>query len=272
MNIKAFTALAGVAIFAAAPVFSPASAHCPDKPPAVTMTQPSEGVAIQEACYQGFSTCFVDTFYSAKLRDTLAALYQARKYAIFGYVDGVRNYETYDSVFYMGQLYYIDTFTTEQVDVSIHTFLKDTLPVRRLTFIDRWIPLGGDPLSTTHIPLMDTPFVAFFDRYDSLKHLGLGPMDGCFFEPTVFSIHHDRIHRKGMPGERMPGVSVTLGDFFQAVGHAPMPVPPVALLRRPPSRMPPNLFKPLHRYDGNGRRLGAGTRKGRGWVFSTHEP
>jgi hypothetical protein len=169
----------------------------------------------------------------------------------------------------MGQLYYIDTFTTEQVEISIHTFLKDSLPVRKLTFIDRWIPIGGDPLSTTHIPLKDTPFVAFFDRFDSLKHLGIAPMDGCFFEPTVFAIHHDRIHRKGMVGDRMPGVSVTLEDFFQAVGQEPVPVPPVAILRRNPFRKPQKPVAPLHRYDGKGRRLDAGTRNGRGWVFST---
>ena len=72
MNTQALKAVAGALALAAALFLPTASAHCPDTPPAVKMTYPSEGVAIQEACYKGFSTCLVDTFYSARLRDTLA--------------------------------------------------------------------------------------------------------------------------------------------------------------------------------------------------------
>ena len=97
-------------------------------------------------------------------------------------------------------------------------------------------------------------------------------MDGCFFEPTVFALHHDRIHRKGLPGERMPGVSVTLEDFFRAVGQEPVPAPPVSVIPRPAYRKPRNPFGPMPRFEINGRRLGAGTRKARGWVSSPHEP
>lgn len=263
-----FSILAGACLLAPA-VLLPAMAHCPGSPPVVKFTYPSVGTAIQEACYSDFGACFLDTFQVAKLRDTVASLYKAGKYAIFGYVDSVRNYETYDTTYYMGQVYYIDTFTTEKVDVSVHTFLKDSLPVRRLSFIDRWIAFLGNPLATTYIPLKDTPFVAFFDRYDSLKYLGLGPMDGCFFEPTVFAIHPDGIHRKGLPGERMPGIHLTMEEFFQAVGHDPVPVPPVGIIRRVPLRSRSIAIESGYRFDANGRRLGAGSRKGRGWVFST---
>jgi hypothetical protein len=220
--------LAGIAM-AAAPGILPVSAHCPGEVPKVKITHPSEGVAIQEACFSGFSTCLIDTFYSAKLLEELSQRFRNSKYAVFAYVDSVHNFYTYDSVYYQGQLYYVDTFTTERVQVGIHTFLKDTLPVRTLTFVDRWIAFKGDPLATTYTPLLDTPFVAFFDTYDTLENMGIGPMDGCFFEPTTFSIKAGRIHKKGAGGLRMPGVSVSTEEFFAAVGIPPVPVPPVAI-------------------------------------------
>lgn len=221
----------GVIAMLAAPGVNPIAAHCPGDVPEVKLHYPAEGVAVQEACYSGFSSCLVDTFHSAKLLEELAEQFRNRKYAVFAYVDSVRNYETYDSVYYRGELYYIDTFTTEQVKVGIHTFLKDTLPVRKLTFIDRWIAFTGNPFSTTYLPLIDTPFVAFFDTYDTLANMGIGPMDGCFFEPTAFIIKSGRIHKKGAGGSRMPGVSVGTDEFFAEVGITPVPVPPVGIVR-----------------------------------------
>ena len=85
----------------------------------MTLHYPSDGVAIQEACYSGFSSCLVDTFHRDTLLQELTERFRNSKYAVFAYLDSVHNFETYDSVYYRGQLYYIDTFTTEQVQVSI---------------------------------------------------------------------------------------------------------------------------------------------------------
>ena len=246
--------LAGVALLAVSG-HRPIAAHCPGEVPAVTMHYPSEGVAIQEACYAGFTTCLVDTFYSAKLMEELSENFTKSKYAVFAYVDSVRNFETYESVYYKGQLYYIDTFTTEQVQVSIHTFLKDTMPVRKLTLVDRWMAFKGNPFATTYRPMLDTPFVAFFDSFDTLETMGIGPMDGCFFEPTAFIITSGRIHKKGMGGYRMPGVSVSTDEFFAAVGLTPVPVPPVGIVR-PAGKSLQNRYPPgRRRYDLLGRSL-----------------
>lgn len=220
------------------------------------MEYPAAGMAIQKACYAEYSACFVDTFYLDSLKNRLTRDFQTNKYAVFAYVDSVKHYQTFDTTFYHGVIYYIDTFQTEDVHVGIHTFLKDTLPTRQLKFTDRWAGFTGNPLATTYFPLLDTPFVAFFNEYDSIHKVGLGPMDGCFFEPTAFLIHDNRIFRTGQHGDRVAGISVTMPDFFQAVGLAPVPVPPVGIYR--PSRLPPGRRTPAlrpHRYDVNGRRV-----------------
>lgn len=258
-------ALAGAALLAA-PILVPALAHCPAVVPEVELTRPAPDVAVQVACYDSLGqACTVDTFYVDSLRNQLVQRFEARRYAIFGYVDSVRHYQTYDTFYRRGEVYFIDTLETEDVHIGIHTFLKDSLPSRHLKLTERWPVYPGNPLATTFLPLLDTPFVAFFDAYDSARHLGIGPMDGCFFEPTGFFIQEDRILKKGMPGERMAGVSLPVEDFFAAVGLDPVPVPPVSLYRPAlqPGAQGPGKARPAQgsrRFDPNGRRLPAGRR------------
>lgn len=216
----------GAALAAAFSVSGP-SAHCPSDPPIVEITRPSAGVAVQNACYPGFGTCSIDTFYSDKLRDTMALHFKNSKHAVIAYVDSISNYLTYDTTWYRGEPYYVDTFQTEKVWISIARNLKDSLPVNKLSYIDRWVAFTNNPFSTTYTPLIDTPFVAFFTAYDSIRQLGIGPMDGCFFEPTAFTIIKDSVQKKGLPGERMPGVSVGWGDLLKTLGLDPVPAPPV---------------------------------------------
>lgn len=217
------------------------------------MEYPSDGVAIQEACYPKFGTCLVDTFHRAKLKQELVDQYKGSKYSIFGYVDSVKNFENYDTTWYRGEINFIDTFTNERIHISVHSDLKDSLPTRRLSFLDRWVAFVEGPFSTTYTALRDTPFVAFFNKYDSIHHLGIGPMDGCFFEPNVYHVLGGRIHKKGLHGYRMPGVSVSLEEFFQAVGRDPVPAPPVGILRR---RLPSAVVESTQegQYDILGRR------------------
>lgn len=191
------------------------------------MEYPGDGVAIQNACYPEFGSCFTDTFYREKLLQELELRFQASRYAVLAYVDSISNYLTYDTTFYRGEPYFIDTFQTEKVWISVQANLKDSLPVTRLSYIDRWVAVTGNPYATTYSPLIDTPFVAMFSVYDSIHQLGVGPMDGCFFEPTAFTIIDGRIHKKGLVGDRMPGVSVAWEDFFRKLELPSAAIPPV---------------------------------------------
>lgn len=268
MKGKAYVFPAWAAL-AACPAFipAPAEAHCPTEVPEVEMAFPAPGTAVQNACYKGYGTCILDTFHVDTLRRELVEKYRAHKYAVFAYADSVESYLTMDTVFYQGRVYYVDTFQTEKVHLSIHTVLKDSLPVRKLTFIDRWIAIPGNPFATTYSTLVDTPFVAFFDAYGAIKDLGIGPLDGCFFEPTVYALSGGRIHKKGQVGDRMPGISLAAGDFFAAIGRDPVEVPAVGLRRPPPLRRSTGPFPGAgHRFDLNGRRIH--TRNGRGRVYS----
>lgn len=267
MEGKAFILFAGV-VLATAPVLISPLAHCPGEVPTVKMQYPSEGVSIQEACFADFGSCFIDTFHTEKLKTELVDKYKASKYAILAYIDSVSNYLTYDTTYYRGEIYYIDTLQTEKVWISVHENLKEPLPVKGLTYVDRWTAFTGNPLATTYNFMIDTPFVAIFNEYDSIFKIGIGPMDGCFFEPTGYTIFQDRIHKKGLVGERMPGVSVPMADFLKAVGHEPLETPPV----RPRSigiRRRGHIMAPLlpgaspYRYDVNGRRFDAGKIQGR---------
>jgi hypothetical protein len=232
------------------------------------MSYPSEGVAVQEACYPNFSTCLVDTFYHDSLLKELVGQYKASKYAVFGYVDSVRNFENYDTTWYRGEVNFIDTFTNERIHVSIHTDLKDSVPIRRFSFLDRWVAFTNNPLATTYTPLRDTPFVAFFDKYDSIQDLNIGPMDGCFFEPNVYQILDGRIRKKGLHGYRMPGVSVTVKEFLAAVGHADVPAPPVGIIRRITGSGGLRPLRSRFSVDALGRRYGpGGTGKGSARIY-----
>lgn len=203
------------------------SAHCPGVPPKVEFAYPSPGVSIQTACYSGFDACAVDTFYADKLRDTLKFRYENSKYAVVAFVDSISNFLTVDTTWYRGVPYYVDTIQAEKVWISIASNLKDSLPVSHLVYTDQWLAFPNNPFSTTYFPLVDTPFVAFFTEYESIRQLGIGPMDGCFFEPTAYTLSKNQLQRKGLVGERMPGVSVTWDDFLKTVGHDPVPAPEV---------------------------------------------
>lgn len=253
------TAWAGLA--ATAFLCALAGAHCPSIPPTVELSHPSDGMAVQKACYAEYGSCFQDTFYRDTLLDRMARSYKESKYAVIAYVDSISNYLTYDTTFYHGQPYYVDTFQTEKVWLTIDRDLGEPMPTHKLTFIDRWVAFTNNPFATTWTPMIDTPFVAFFDVYDSIRQMGIGPMDGCFFEPTEYAISGGEIRKKGLVGERMPGVSVTWADFFAAIGKAPPPEPAIQSNRktalRPPRALRSGGKPPRYgfSYDLRGRRL-----------------
>lgn len=206
-----------------------AGAHCSDQfAPVTSLSRPSDGVAVETVCWPVLQECSVDTFHRAELLAELAGKAGARKHAAFLYVDSVANRLGFDSVHYMGRLYYVDTVQVEEVWISVHSELKGALPVKRFRYLDRFIHVAGNPYATTYTALLDTPVLAFFDAFDTLSQLGIGPLDGCFFEPTAYVLRQGRIaKRSNDPSMRMPGIEVEAGDFFRSAGLVPVDLPPV---------------------------------------------
>lgn len=219
-------------LMAASPAFFffTAQAHCPGKAPDETITHPEDGTAIVKVCYPDFSYCDTDTFYRADLQKELVARYQAAKHVAFGYVDSIRSFIRTDTQFFTPEVFYVDTSQRESVWVSFPGQIKGDLPKEQMVFEDSFTYVPEQPYATTYRSVIDTPFIAFFDTYGHIRELGIGPMDGCFFEPKAYLIFGGRVHKKGwgyMPNERMPGVSVAMEDFFKAVGLSGIAVPPV---------------------------------------------
>lgn len=208
---------------------SAASSHCTEQiAPTVEIAYPRDGMSVETVCWPVFETCITDTFHREELLAELVAAHRASAHAAFLYADSLRNSEELDTVYYQGQVYFVDTVQVEDVWISVAAELKGSLPARQFRFKDRFIHIPGNPFATTYAALLDTPMLAFFDKADSLKHLGIGPLDGCFFEPTAYVIAEGRIRKKASDeSARMPGVSVAVEDFFRAAGIAPVPVPPV---------------------------------------------
>lgn len=203
--------------------------HCTEEiAPTVEMVFPEDGMSVQTVCWPVFQECFTDTFQREDLQAELVAEAEGREHAAFLYVDSLRNRLGFDSVYYQGQLYFVDTFQVEDVWLSVHAELKGRLSVKRFHFRDRFVYVAGKPFATTYTALIDTPFLAFFDAYDSIHQLGIGPLDGCFFEPSAYLVKDGRIEKKSSDeSERMPGVTVGLEEFFRASSLTPIPTPPV---------------------------------------------
>lgn len=208
-------------------------AHCPGKPPVVTFTYLSPGIVIQQHCLPDFGNfCQLDTLYRDSLFNELQAAYLNSTHAVFGYVDSVHSLVLIDTALLYDTIYYYDTLRYEDVFISIQSQLKGSMP-RNLRFRTekyRIFYMPGDPTNTTYSALIDTPFIAFFNAYDTLeKEMGIGPRDGCFFEPHGYFVTSDSIHKKSGYQDidalgrktRMPGVAVAVRDFLTTVGVNP---------------------------------------------------
>jgi hypothetical protein len=217
-------------------------AHCPqDPPPGVTITHPSPGMAVQKTCYVQFGFCVSDTFYQAKLHDQMVMQFRNSQHAVVGRLDSLRLRFILDTSWYNGKLVAIDTLDEENLWMSILSEWKGTAP-KQLYFKDTLPHFPPDVSPTTYVGLVDTPmagffsttvqqqggfilrsgaravpFISFFNDADHVRHLGLGPTDGCYFEATAYVLIAGRIHRQGIEGERMPGVSLSLDQFLGEV-------------------------------------------------------
>ena len=217
----------------------PVEAHCGrEDPPIMKLRYPKDGMAIQTECYPGFGNfCYVDTFFRDTLMRKLVNRYRdtATKHVFFGYVDSVHNFMKFDTNVAQGV---VDTIMAEDVWMSVHSVLKGSVPEKHLFY--RVVYLDGfpqRPLAITYLGLVDTPFIAFAtnafrdlgtERFEMISEMGVGPVDGCAFEPTAFMVINDRIHKKdGDREKRMPGVSVSVKDFLRAVGLPDRPAPKI---------------------------------------------
>ncbi len=228
-------------LLASASAWLPAEglSHCTQEiAPEVKIESPREGMSIQSVCWPVFEMCYQDTFYREKLLAELVAKFRDSRHAVFAYADSLRNYPAMDTVYYNGQVYYVDTLREESVRIGIHAELKGELPGKSFQYKDRFIHVPGQPFATSYTALLDTPMLAFFDAHDSIWQLGIGPLDGCFYEPTAYVIKDGRIFKKASDeSRRMPGVSVSLEEFFAAAGLPGIAAPPVrpgrTSIRRP---------------------------------------
>lgn len=203
-------------------------AHCLDIIPQVKLTYPADGMSIQEVNYVDFGAVFIDTFYRDELKSELLAQYAKHEYAAFAYVDSIRYFLVLDSIFYEGELSHVDTLRGEGLWITLHSQLKGAPLPKQIYAEDSLLVYVADlPLATSYTGYLDTPFVAFFDRYAKVSDMNFGPVDGCYFEPRAYMMPGGGITKKGEEGVRMPGVSVAGADFLKAVGKEGFEVPQV---------------------------------------------
>jgi hypothetical protein len=195
-------------------------AHCPDRPPIVKMSYPSSEISVQDAFWEDFGITFIDTFHQDTLHKELNGKFRDSRHAIIGIL------EKMDPRKYPDTIRFADTFYVEwKVEETLHFrvlgVLKGDAPSTLVLKDTAYF--YEPPLSpTTYRSLVGKSFLAMFNSYDYVRDMGLGPEDGCFFEFTAYALQGGRIHKKGLEGQRMPGISVPLKKFLAGLGE-PLP-------------------------------------------------
>jgi hypothetical protein len=196
------------------------SAHCSLNVPAVQMQFPAPGTAIQTYYIAELDYRQTDTFYQDTLNRQLADLFRASRHVILGNLDSVKTRLIFDSIWYLGQLIAVDTFREQSLWIRALDQFKGSLPAPRLFYLDTlnfYSDTALKLLQWDYAPLVDTPFVAFFN-VDLLGDAGIGPTDCSFFEPQAFMVIGGRIHKKGAEYYRMAGVSVAFDSLLSENG------------------------------------------------------
>jgi hypothetical protein len=243
--------------------------HCPAECiPTETFTTVRDGVVedkIWDSCFQFLD---VRTFYRDSLMKELKAKYDSARHVIFGYIETLKRYQKHDSIFYEGAFIGVDTSEWESLTVSVFGELKGDLGKTTIPLVDSMAYISSVPYATSYRGYEGRPFLAFFDTLPENRNrndsMGIGPVDGCFFEPQAYIISDSSIHKMGVETDRIPGVRVRLEDFYKEVGHPGAPIPTkkaVAIsvqrewLRDRPS--PPSQVRNRRHYwyDLKGRRL-----------------
>lgn len=244
--------------------------HCPKEcVPTESFTPVREGVVDVKFCDSCFQFCDVRTFYRDTVMQALKTKYNQSRHVIFGYIDSLKRYQKADSVYFEGDLVGVDTSEWESLTVSVFGELKGSLGKTRFTMVDSMAYVPAIPWATSYRDYDGRPFLAFFNTLTGNKNqndsMGVGPVDGCFFEPQAFIISDSSIHKMGYDNERIPGVSVRVADFFREVGHPGAPIPQKKTVSNrvmtPHNRQPSRVrTQGLRRYwyDLKGRRLEGG--------------
>ena len=175
----------------------------------------SPGVVEEEICYYDLGLCLADTFYQDLLLEELVNQWTLKQHVVLGQVTSVDTFGLLETFPINDSLFVTVPFHQEDLSINILKNLKDSVPRERLDLSEKWAVAELDTI--TYLPAQDTTFIAFFNRYDSLKHMGLRPTVDCLFEPTVYFIIEGRIFKRGIG--RMPGVSVGLQEYFLVISQ-----------------------------------------------------
>jgi hypothetical protein len=204
--------------------------HCPAEcVPTEVFTTIRDGVVEDKICDTCFQFCDVKTFYRDTLMRELKARYDSARHVIFGHIESLKRYQKYDTIYYEGDLIGVDTSEWESLTVSVFAELKGDLGKSTIPLVDSMAYISSIPYATSYRGYEGRPFLSFFDTLPENRNrndsMGIGPVDGCFFEPQAFIISDSSIHKMGIETDRIPGVSVRVVDFFKAVGHPGAPIP-----------------------------------------------
>lgn len=208
-------------------------AHCPPGGLAeYTLKVISESVAVQTAFYPDTRITRNDTFYLAKLAEELKVRFASSRHATIAVIENLAPRYKVDTICFPASsscsprdsnFVAIDTLLEETFQVRILKRLKGAIPQDTFEFTET-LPYYAPPLDpTTYSDLVGKPFLAFFDENKPWRRWGVGPVDGCFFEPSAYILIQGRIHKKGLEGSRMPGISLLLDRFLASVAVISIP-------------------------------------------------
>ncbi len=166
------------------------------------------GIVEVKRCYapcENESCCVVDTISEKALLDSLIEDYNRNKFVIIAYIDSLINVPAPDSPI-------VEPYPlTESLHIVVDSTFKEPFVERNI-----WIMYSGFCKWSAQ-PMLNKKFIAFFDTsYQFIEDLGLYPRNECEGEVGYF-IEEGRIKKSGNI-HGLPGVSVELSKFFDAIG------------------------------------------------------
>ncbi len=223
-------------LFVVVLLWTATNSHCPaDCIPTEDIKIIRAGVAEVKQCEGCFNFCNTITTYQDSLRVGLKAKYDRSQHVIFGYIDSLKRYQKADSVFYQGILIGVDTSEWESLYVSVFSELKGNLGMSHFLVVDSMAYVPKVPFATSYRGYDGRPFMAFFDNLtggvNQNDQMGIGPVDGCYFEPQAYIVSDSSIHKMGQDKtgieaiDRIPGVSIRVEDFLKEIGRPGLPIP-----------------------------------------------
>ncbi len=190
-----------------------AAAHCPGIN--YSLDTLSQKIVVQEKCYAGFPVCVLDTFYQDSLEADLKRAADGSQYISLFEMGEFSTSMVVDTNWLGENSFQLDSVVIEEGSIRHLTNLKGNSQHGDFVFTNRWVV----PDTMSFQSLVDTPFIAFYNAYDSLENLNIHPNQDCLLEPTTYTIKNGRISKRGVDGVRMPGVSFPFSEFLQIIDY-----------------------------------------------------